>query len=118
MGSHAGLVPARGTRLGNAKGEAHMSGKSWWFATVAAAAVAGVVYAQQFPVLDAVANKVVQKYQSSSCEQLWAKKGQPKSPEEQRVVRMLRNDPAMRTEFLNRVAAPIVNKMFECGMIP
>jgi hypothetical protein len=31
---------------------------------------------------------------------------------------MLRNDPQMRTEFLNRVAAPITNKLFECGMIP
>ena len=95
-----------------------MSGKLWWFAAVAAAAVAGVVYAQQFPILDQVANKVVQKYQSSSCEQLWAKKGQPKSPEEQRVVGMLKTNAAMRTEFINRVAAPIANKMFECGMIP
>jgi hypothetical protein len=95
-----------------------MSRKSWWSAAAAAGVVAGVVYAQQFPILDAVAGKVVQKYQSSSCEQLWQKKGQPKSPEEQRIVGMLKNDAAMRTEFLNRVAAPIANKMFECGMIP
>jgi hypothetical protein len=85
---------------------------------IVAAVVAGVVYAQQFPILDAVAGKVVQKYQSSSCEQLYEKKGQPKGPEEQRIVGMLRSDPAMRTEFLNRVAGPIANKMFECGMIP
>ena len=85
---------------------------------VGAAVVAGVVYAQQFPILDAVANKVVQKYQSSSCEQLYEKKGQPKGPEEQRIIGMLRSDAAMRTEFLNRVAGPIANKMFECGMIP
>ncbi|HVN35866.1 MAG TPA: hypothetical protein VMU96_11495 [Casimicrobiaceae bacterium] len=95
-----------------------MSRKTWWIVATAAAAVAGVVYAQQFPILDAVAGKVVQRYQSSSCEQLWAKKGQPKSPEEQRVIGMLKSDPAMRTEFINRVAAPIANKMFECGMIP
>jgi hypothetical protein len=37
---------------------------------------------------------------------------------EQRAIQMLRNDPQMRTEFLNRVSAPIANKMFECGMIP
>jgi hypothetical protein len=24
----------------------------------------------------------------------------------------------MRREFINRVAAPIANKLFECGMIP
>jgi len=94
-----------------------MSTKSWWFAGVAVVA-AGVVYAQQFPILDRVAGKVVDKYQSSSCEQLWQKKGQPKSPEEQRVIGLLKSDPAMRTEFINRVAAPIANKMFECGMIP
>ena len=94
-----------------------MSSKSWWFAAAATVA-AGVVYAQQFPILDRVAGKVVQKYQSSSCEQLWQKKGEPKSPEEQRVIGLLKGDPAMRTEFINRVAAPIANKMFECGMIP
>ena len=35
-----------------------------------------------------------------------------------RAVQMLQNDPQMRTEFINRVAAPIANKLFECGMIP
>ncbi len=95
-----------------------MSKSRWFLVSIPVALVVGVVYAQQFPMLDAVANKVVQKYQSSSCEQLWEKKGQPKSPEEQRVVGLLKGDPAMRTEFINRVAAPIANKMFECGMIP
>jgi len=95
-----------------------MSKRSLISLAVVTAAVAGVVCAQQFPILDAVANKVVQKYQSSSCEQLWEKKGQPKGPEEQRIIGMLKSDAAMRTEFLNRVAGPIANKMFECGMIP
>ncbi len=87
-------------------------------AACAAALATGVVLAQQFPVLDNVANKVVQKYQSMTCEQLWAQKSQPKSAEEQRVIGLLKSDPAMRTEFLNRVAGPITNKMFDCGMIP
>jgi hypothetical protein len=78
----------------------------------------GVAGAQQFPILDRVAEKVVQKYQTATCEQLWEQKGKPKSPEEERVVNLLRNDPQMRQEFINRVAAPIANKMFECGMIP
>jgi hypothetical protein len=69
-------------------------------------------------MLDNIANKVVQKYQSSSCEQLWAQKAQPKSAEEQRMIGVLKSDPAMRTEFINRVAAPMANKMFDCGMIP
>ena len=90
----------------------------WVFGLAPVALVVGIAVAQPFPVLDRVADKVVQKYRSSSCEQLWQKKGQPKSPEEQRVMSLLKSDPAMRTEFINRVAAPIANKMFECGMIP
>jgi hypothetical protein len=78
----------------------------------------GVVGAQQFPVLDEIADKVVQKYQQSSCEQLWQQKGQPKTPMEEQAVQTLRANPAMRDEFFRRVAVPIVTKMFECGMIP
>ena len=37
---------------------------------------------------------------------------------EERVVRLLHEDPRMRQEFINRVAAPIANKLFECGLIP
>ena len=37
---------------------------------------------------------------------------------EQRAIEELRSNPDMRQQFLNRVAAPIANKMFECGMIP
>lgn len=84
---------------------------------VAALCGAGIVGGQG-RILDMVAKKVIDKYQSASCEQLWQQKGQPKSEEEQRAVQFLRNDPQARTAFINEVAAPIVNKMFECGMIP
>ena len=79
--------------------------------------VVGVAQAQ-FPILDMIAEKVVQKYQSSSCEQLWEQRGKPKSADEQQVVQMLRGDAQMRTMFINKIAAPVANKMFECGMIP
>jgi hypothetical protein len=46
------------------------------------------------------------------------KQGQAKPEMEERAIQALRNDPQMRNAFINRVAAPIVNKMFECGMIP
>jgi len=74
----------------------------------------------QYPILDMIANRVIQKYQQSTCEDLWKKKSQkaPPSAEEQRFLDFLRNDPQMRTVFINKVAAPIANKMFECGMIP
>jgi hypothetical protein len=37
---------------------------------------------------------------------------------EQRALEMLKSDSQMRAAFINKVAAPIANKMFECGMIP
>jgi len=89
----------------------------YWVAVVVTLFWGGISSAQ-FPILDGIADKVIQKYQSSTCEQLWQKKGQPKPPLEQEVIQRLRNEPAMRLAFINRVAAPIANKMFECGMIP
>ena len=86
-------------------------------AAVAAVTMAGIA-AAQYPIMEAVANKVIQKYQSSSCEQLWAQKQAPKSAEEQRIISLLQSDPQMRTAFLNKIAGPVTNKMFECGMIP
>ena len=83
--------------------------------------VAGIAFAQ-FPVMDKVADKVVQKYQTSTCEQLWQEKaqnqGKPKPEMEQRAIKILREDPQMRQAFFAKISAPIVNKMFECGMIP
>ena len=76
----------------------------------------------QYPMLDMIANKVIQKYQQSTCEQLWKeraqKKGRPKPPMEQEAIQMLRGNPQMSAAFIDKVAAPIANKMFECGMIP
>ncbi|MCX5738084.1 MAG: hypothetical protein NTZ61_06220 [Proteobacteria bacterium] len=90
----------------------------WLSVSAIALFLGGVAFAQQYPVLDMVASKVIQKYQSSNCEQLWEKKGQPKSEKEQEVIGLLRSDPQMRQAFIDQVAAPIANKMFECGMIP
>jgi len=91
-----------------------------WLSALAAVlmlTIAGVAGAQH-PILDMAANRVVQKYQQSTCEQLWEARGKPKSQQEQELIGLLRNDPQMRTEFINRIAAPVANKMFECGMIP
>ena len=79
----------------------------------------------QYPILDKFAQKVIDKYQATSCADLKAKKEAPKAAEsgdqaqmKQKVVMMLRNDPKMREHFLNKIAGPIANKMFECGMVP
>ncbi len=78
------------------------------------------VQPDQHPLLDRVADKVIQQYQTSTCEQLWVKKSQkaPPSAEEQKAIAFLKGNAQMRTLFINKVAAPIANKMFECGMIP
>jgi hypothetical protein len=83
----------------------------------------GLAHAQEsFPIMQKVAQKVIEKYQTASCQQLAEQKGQPLTGEkaeiEQRVIQLLRNDPQMRTAFINQVAAPIANKLFECGLIP
>ncbi|PYN90026.1 MAG: hypothetical protein DMD89_34190 [Candidatus Rokuibacteriota bacterium] len=87
------------------------------FAIALAVLLVGVAGAQ-FPILDMVAGKVVQKYQMSTCEQLWEQRGKPKTQQEQEMIQMLRNDGQMRTTFIDKIAAPVANKMFECGMIP
>ena len=98
-----------------------MSKRVVLFAATGALIAAGVAYAQ-YPMMDTVADKVIQKYQSSTCEQLWQERaqgqGEPKPEMEQRAIQMLKQDPQMRQAFFNKISAPIVNKMFECGMIP
>ncbi len=75
---------------------------------------------QQYPMMDKVADKIILKYQSSSCEQLWMKKSEkaPPTPEEQKAVAFLKSDPQIRAAFINKIAPPIANKMFDCGLIP
>ena len=33
-------------------------------------------------------------------------------------MEILKTNPDIRVEFINLVAAPIANKLFECGMLP
>jgi hypothetical protein len=70
------------------------------------------------PLLDMIAQSVIKKYEGSTCEQLWQQRGQPKSSEAQEFLKLLEGNPSLRTEFINEVAAPVVNKMFECGLVP
>jgi hypothetical protein len=103
--------------------EKAMMRRATLFACVSLLLHVGLASAQEsYPIMERVAQKVIQKYQTSSCQQLAQQKSKPPTGQqaqmEQRAIQLLRNDPQMRTEFLNRVAAPIANKLFECGMIP
>jgi replication initiation and membrane attachment protein DnaB len=84
---------------------------------VSALIVAGAVAAQGM-LLDAASDKVIKKYQAATCDQLKAQKNEPPSEKEKTAVEFLRNDSQARVAFINKIAAPVLNKMFECGMIP
>jgi hypothetical protein len=82
--------------------------------------VAGNARAQyeQHPLIDKLANRVIQKYQNSSCQQLANQRHEPKPPMEEQAIQNLRSDPQLSQLFINKVAGPIANKLFECGLIP
>lgn len=84
----------------------------------------GVATAQQgqYPIMERLAQKVIHKYQTISCQELAIQKAHPPTGKKamalSRIIELLRSDPRMRTEFINRVAPTIANKLFDCGMIP
>ena len=94
-----------------------MSKKLYLYAMLPALLIAGAA-AAQFPVLDMVADEVIDKYRDANCEQLWQDRGKPKSERAQQAIQMLRDDSQMRQRFIDKIAAPVANKLFECGMIP
>jgi hypothetical protein len=69
-------------------------------------------------MLDMLAGMVVENYKSSSCEDLKGKKGGPPPQIVAAAVSFLRSNPPLRVKFINKIAAPIANKMFDCGMVP
>jgi hypothetical protein len=69
-------------------------------------------------LLDYAADRVIQKYKTSSCDQLKAVKGEPPSLKEKEALEFLRGDDQARIAFIDKIAAPVANKMFECGMFP
>jgi hypothetical protein len=68
-------------------------------------------------LLDEAADKVIKKYQMATCEELKAPKPPP-SDKEKEAIEFLRNDSQARIFFINKIATPVLNKMFDCGMIP
>ena len=79
-------------------------------------------------LLDIAANLAIEKYQKSSCAEIAQMQPQSanssqtepgKQPElQKKAIEMLQQNPEMREKFINRVAGPIANKMFECNLIP
>ena len=97
-----------------------MNKSSILLAAVTAAVMASVARAD-YPMADMIASKIIQKYQTATCQQLWEEKAKGKKPQsemEQNAIQMLRSDAGMRADFFSKISTPIVTKMFECGMIP
>ena len=78
--------------------------------------VAGAVAAQGM-LVDEAADKVIKKYEVASCDQLKALKAEPPSEKEKIALDLLKADPKARVAFVDKIAAPVLNKMFECSMI-
>ena len=91
-------------------------------ATLFCCFIGGVRAQSDHPIMDKIAEKVIEKYKNTSCQQLAAQRGKPKTGKREaiveRVVRMLREDAELRKAFLEKVAAPIADKLLECELIP
>jgi len=83
---------------------------------IAAFILAGEASAQGM-LLDFAADKVINKYQTATCDELKAQKKQPPTDKENEAVEFLRSDSQARIFFINKIAGPVLNKMFDCGMI-
>ena len=79
--------------------------------------VAGAVAAQGM-LVDEAADKVIKKYVVASCDQLKALRAEPPSEKEKIALDLLKANPKARVAFVDKIAAPVLNKMFECSMIP
>ena len=70
------------------------------FALLPVLLAVGIASAQEYPLMEAIAKKVIEKYQTSSCQDLAKQKSQPPTGQqaqtEQRAIQMLRNDPWRR----------------------
>ena len=84
---------------------------------VSALIVAGAVAAQGV-LVDTAADRVIKKFEAATCDQLKAQKGEPPSEKEKIALDLLRDDPKARVAFIDKIAAPVLNKMFECSLIP
>ena len=84
---------------------------------ISALIVAGAASAQGM-LLDFAADKVITKYQTATCDELKAQRKEPPTDKEKEAIAFLRNDSQARIFFINKIAAPVLNKMYDCGMIP
>lgn len=77
----------------------------------------------QLLVVDSVSEVILQQLERTSCQDFFAfleqrEQRQYQNPQiRERFTQMAQNNPEIREEFVGRIAAPIVNKMFECQLV-
>lgn len=79
----------------------------------------------QGEVVNAIAQKTIQKFSNSSCQDLAASMAQgkqdPNSLKDQitaRFIQKLRQDPQLTQQFFAQISTPVLTKLFECGLVP
>ncbi len=93
-------------------------GKLGWVIVVVVVVVAGVGWASRGKAVELAADEVVKKFSTLSCEQLAAARDEPPGMLKKVAIGLLHDDAKVREAFIDRIAAPVLNKMIECGMAP
>jgi hypothetical protein len=57
-------------------------------------------------------------FTTSTCGELKAMKAEPPSEKEKMAIDFLHSDAQARQDFIDKIAPVVMNKLFECGMIP
>ncbi len=90
-------------------------------ASFAAPAAAQMRMGMKDKIVDSVANTMVNSIQSDSCAEFAAmlkKRKSGSSSSSSKASGMMKNDPAARQRFVNKVSGPLVNKMIDCDLLP
>jgi hypothetical protein len=69
-------------------------------------------------IVNDIANEMVTTIQSESCADFEAMLKRRKGGSSSKRSGMLKQDPAARARFVNKVAGPLVNKMIDCDLLP
>jgi hypothetical protein len=92
--------------------------KTAWVVVIVLVVVVAVGWAMRGKVVDLAADDVIKKFQGATCEQLQAQTDEPPTMLKKAAISMLRDEPQVRVAFIDKIAAPVLNKMIECGMAP
>ncbi len=74
-------------------------------------------------LVDTASQVIVEQVEESSCEEFYVylerrEENRGQYPQlRQRLIRAAENNPEIRKELVRQISAPVVNKMFDCGLV-